>query len=732
VAQALVRVAPPLENSDAKQFCDEQMAAFITAGDRRGEAAMKIALSELCLDLRVDHAEREAALEAVKDAKAVFIDLGDKELEARATMAISMVLIKKCDRAAGPKCAREALKYARETAAMAQELEDKRMEAKANFLLFSAKMYGESPWKDGVKYAKEAVSLYKQVGARWWAAVVSKTVADWALMKGNGRDGLPYAQDALDIFREIEPCDARKGWEASCLNTLIGAIADEGEEGMEKAMEVAKAGAERLKAGGDKLSSAQAYDCLASAHCHSRDFSEAIIAAEESLKLYRELGDKHAELSILSEISRMQMEAKDTKEALGSYQDAFELAKESGDIRHQGRNMSAIVRAHLSQQEPDKALEAAAEALALYQKIDDKEGEGVVLLNMASAHMLKEAWDVAGQACEEARLIFLDLDMKDRQAQALFFLAEVGTRSERFELALASAVAAKALYQKLNEKVEEANMLYVIAQSGMAMADKVGLSQQKDTQRRARRILAGVLKAGKEGLAIARKLPERDRKEILSGLLFIVGQALGVLGKYKDALKIASEGMRLATDKMDRTGECGMIILLAQIHNWNGKPDEARSSARRGLEMAQKIQDEHLENMAAEVLYQLEPKAGAAAQQQQASTFQESAGPADSAVAGPAGELGPYSGPTIEFLIPKINELAMTLLSTDELHQDTPLMDSGLDSLSMVQFRNTLQQQFPGVPMPASLIFDHPSVRAVSENIVEELQAAHSAGRPIM
>jgi len=52
--------------------------------------------------------------------------------------------------------------------------------------------------------------------------------------------------------------------------------------------------------------------------------------------------------------------------------------------------------------------------------------------------------------------------------------------------------------------------------------------------------------------------------------------------------------------------------------------------------------------------------------------------------------------------------------------------------LSMVQFRNTLQQQFPGVPMPASLIFDHPSVRAVSENIAEELMAAHSAGRPIM
>merc|ERR1712232_1491004 len=84
--------------------------------------------------------------------------------------------------------------------------------------------------------------------------------------------------------------------------------------------------------------------------------------------------------------------------------------------------------------------------------------------------------------------------------------------------------------------------------------------------------------------------------------------------------------------------------------------------------------------------------------------------------------LGPYSGPTVDSLAPKIQELA-TALVTDDLELDSPLMEAGLDSLSMVQFRNTLQQQFPGVPMPASLIFDNPSVRAVSVNIVEELKS---------
>merc|ERR1712039_798662 len=88
-------------------------------------------------------------------------------------------------------------------------------------------------------------------------------------------------------------------------------------------------------------------------------------------------------------------------------------------------------------------------------------------------------------------------------------------------------------------------------------------------------------------------------------------------------------------------------------------------------------------------------------------------------------EKGPYSGPTADTLRPKIQEIALSLLGSDEVDADAPLMDSGLDSLSMVQFRNTLQQQFQGVSMPASLIFDHPNVTSVTDYIADALKDAH-------
>lgn len=54
---------------------------------------------------------------------------------------------------------------------------------------------------------------------------------------------------------------------------------------------------------------------------------------------------------------------------------------------------------------------------------------------------------------------------------------------------------------------------------------------------------------------------------------------------------------------------------------------------------------------------------------------------------------------------------------------DTPLMDTGLDSLSAVQFRNDLTRDF-NVKLPASLMFDYPTITALTEKIVQSLEAS--------
>ncbi|MBC7042283.1 acyl carrier protein, partial [Salmonella enterica] len=53
----------------------------------------------------------------------------------------------------------------------------------------------------------------------------------------------------------------------------------------------------------------------------------------------------------------------------------------------------------------------------------------------------------------------------------------------------------------------------------------------------------------------------------------------------------------------------------------------------------------------------------------------------------------------------------------------------GLDSLMAVEVRNRLAKQ-TGLSVPATLAFDHPNLKAVSEWVLETLELADSARKP--
>jgi aryl carrier-like protein len=92
-------------------------------------------------------------------------------------------------------------------------------------------------------------------------------------------------------------------------------------------------------------------------------------------------------------------------------------------------------------------------------------------------------------------------------------------------------------------------------------------------------------------------------------------------------------------------------------------------------------------------------------------------------VAKPAASAGPavYAGPTQKEITQTIIGVAADLIGTEDVHADSPLMESGLDSLAAVEFGSILGKTFVGVQLPSTVMFDHPSSGQIGELIYQTM-----------
>lgn len=708
---------------EALDHVNQELARFRELGSRIGEASMMLSLAEINTDRRGTR-KREESLQMGLEALEMFKELGNKRLQVSALQHLSNVHIKFCDKGCAGKSGREATRYAQEALALARTLQgdpvqDKLYEASALHNVAVGKWYSECPFKDGLKAAKEALQIFRQLGLKKFQAAQLHSIADWHQRRGIGKQGLPFAEESLQIFQEIE---SGKGWESAALCTVVSALMDK--DDTEAAVKVAQEGVEKFRQKGDKQAEAQALDLLAGVYLASNEKDEALKLAEESLALFREVGDKRAESYVLHTVSQVQAKSENHEEAVKLVKESLVLAGELGDTREQAKCLAQLCRMHLLAREYKEAIDFAEEAQVVFQKSQDKCGEGVTLLNKASAHMGMGEIDVALQVAEDANAMFIQEEDKRQEATAHHFLYEIHTQAGNYEAALREAIMARTMFHKLGDQREEASMCLRVSCAHIQVLNNSRNLGRRETKKGC----DGALKAAKEAVAIAKKF-ERE-KAFLANAYSMMGQCQGMVGKMKEGLKSANEALRISEESGDRRGQAAALVTIGEIYSMNGKKDEARKFAHKSLDIAQKIRDPQSEDAALQLLEHLEGKGKGKQEDYVEDTG--APGPGDVAASQAESELGPYKGPTVDALIPRINEIAMQLVQTDDLHQDSPLMDAGLDSLSMVQFRNALQQHFPGVPMPASLIFDNLSVRALSVNIHEELKTAHEAGRPLV
>merc|ERR1711907_242637 len=81
-----------------------------------------------------------------------------------------------------------------------------------------------------------------------------------------------------------------------------------------------------------------------------------------------------------------------------------------------------------------------------------------------------------------------------------------------------------------------------------------------------------------------------------------------------------------------------------------------------------------------------------------------------------------YKGPSAEDILDTVKSAALDLIGTESLEEDMPLMEAGLDSLAAVEYQSILTKQFTGVNLPATIMFDMPTTKAIGEFIAADLK----------
>jgi len=270
------------------------------------------------------------------------------------------------------------------------------------------------------------------------------------------------------------------------------------------------------------------------------------------------------------------------------------------------------------------------------------------------------------------------------------------------------------VFRQLGDRKGEVGCFFLIAQ---ALELKVAASGLHPGSNKFRAICVRAVKAAQDAAILAAKVAEQP---LVGAVQSMLSRVLHMASKGGDAVKAAKVAVGAFREAGDRRGEAHALLLQAAAAGASGQEPEARDSASKALLMFRQLGDKSGEQLAEraidslDALQELSRVAAAAPQQQQ----QQQAKPLPELVSAAAVEASLVE---VAQLSGKVRSTVAEIVGVDDLDNDTPLMQAGLTSQSAVLLRNALQKDMGVASLPFTMMFDFPSVSALTDYFVQRL-----------
>jgi len=734
---------------EANKMVKDELQRIRDGKDSRGEGKMLLSLAEVNTERR-GYKNREDAKSYAMEALEIFRKEGDRKFQAYSLICLLNINMKwRGDKSVSCQAALDAALEAR---SLMKAIGDRRGEALACHGIAVSQIRAEvngavirgSPggWEAA---ADESVQLFREAKQHKMEAFEKVCIAQWNLGR-NPRKARRLAQEAMQFCQE-----KKSRQESAALGVLVQSylrVKDMSQDFMDKeaeqAAQLAKAGVARFKELGDRFGQAAALHSLVLTLQAKGEKKEAMVAAEQAADIYKEVGEKGGETSMLQILSQLHLEEKQPEKA---HQIAQEVAGMDISLHETSIAQETVYEAFLQQADYEEAMKTAENLVALCNDKNDKKREAIARLMIANVHYSQRDFAQCVLVAREAQALLHDISAWADEASALRIVAEAYMANQQLPLALKAVERSVRLLRGKNKNAEEAHSLYVTAQIHLQM-----MSEDKMKARRGqpafKTALAEAMKAADSAVSYARNAKLKSSH----------GQALITLGQLElvglqcdDALKTADEALAIFEELKDEPQKANVMCLQADTHFTNGNENKALVLVNKALAIFQDYKDRRGEWIAMNILEQITGPAEeqapsqeewtaeqwaqweqwkqqqtSAQQQQQTPKMPEALQKAQASqprkqteLVGQKLEMRSLSADTVRQRLIEIVRFTVDMEDNEEIELDVPLMQVGVTSRTAVGLRNTLSEELPGVDLPFTLIFDYPSVAAISDMVLE-------------
>lgn len=301
-------------------------------------------------------------------------------------------------------------------------------------------------------------------------------------------------------------------------------------------------------------------------------FEAAIKKYEESLSLYRAIGDRSEQFTVLIGTGNTHRAMGELQKALERFNQALQIAQALGDKFRQGRSLELTAAVYRSLGEPEAALQFGEEALQLYQAVGEKINEAKMLSYNGGIYSVLGEQERAREYYDRVMRLYQALGDKYGEANTLRSLGYSYHLQDEPHKALEYFNRALTIWQLIENKNQEA-LVQSLVSSEYARAGE----RQKALDHAAQALLLGRAIIGD--------------KNIEAAVLTNIGHTYYKLGEFEKALTYYNEPLRLWQTVGNKRNEAITLKHISSALRDQGRLAEAQVSIEKSIALLDFMRD---------------------------------------------------------------------------------------------------------------------------------------------